>query len=350
MDANALQNVKLKKTTVQERPKVAVDERTAQQYHTSIINTYVENWFDAIKDHTFDTVFLDLTAAQAKAINAKHEQWKKNKITLEQALHDLEIDEPSFITLREQCTNVIQSFPNKQAFVKLSSRSPKDVCDEQVFEKLYNFELETLTEEQRKDNHELVLAISRAATKMLRVESYDEVISLLVQSERVHEDFEEELYFRPEKFGVSLVLREWWAQIDIDLEFRAFVYDNQLNALSQYNYICYIDYIVKYHPQIVKRIKEFFEIARPKLTHVNSYIIDFTVDRHSLYNENIPAQDCIRIIELNPFEVGTGACLFDWKTDLELFKHGPFEFRFLENRDAVDPYKNINKDYRKYLV
>jgi hypothetical protein len=83
---------------------------------------------------------------------------------------------------------------------------------------------------------------------------------------------------------------------------------------------------------------------------VNSYIIDFTVDRHSLYNENIPAQDCIRIIELNPFEVGTGACLFDWKTDLELFKHGPFEFRFLENRDAVDPYKNINKDYRKYLI
>lgn len=36
------------------------------------------------------------------------------------------------------------------------------------------------------------------------------------------------------------------------------------------------------------------------------------------------------IIELNPFHIGAGACLFSWRNDRERFLNGPFELRVVE--------------------
>jgi len=36
------------------------------------------------------------------------------------------------------------------------------------------------------------------------------------------------------------------------------------------------------------------------------------------------------VIELNPFHIGAGACLFSWEKDRELFMNGPFTFKIIE--------------------
>jgi hypothetical protein len=46
----------------------------------------------------------------------------------------------------------------------------------------------------------------------------------------------------------------------------------------------------------------------------------------------------VLVLELNPFNVSTGACLFSWELDDEKLHNGPFEFRY---RTVVPVYQGI---------
>ena len=91
-------------------------------------------------------------------------------------------------------------------------------------------------------------------------------------------------------------------------------------------------------------------ILYQKLTHIESYVIDFFVEDN----------DDIMVIELNPFHqglfffsipsslffisltqistTGAGACLFSWREDRETFMNGPYTFRVVtEDAKQTDP-------------
>jgi hypothetical protein len=81
------------------------------------------------------------------------------------------------------------------------------------------------------------------------------------------------------------------------MEFRAFVCKNQLNAVSQYDYISYYPHLIQNKSDIEKRIVSFFETQlRETLKSHQSYVLDLYVGKNKLI-----------VIELNSFEAWTGS-------------------------------------------
>lgn len=106
-------------------------------------------------------------------------------------------------------------------------------------------------------------------------------------------------------------------------EFRGFVYNNQLTALSQYYSQCYFPRLSGDREKYLTKIKDFFEIIQPKIP-LSSYVIDFVIvtDSNTNHNNNndINSNARVAVLELNPFNVATGACLFDWEKDEKVLK------------------------------
>ena len=127
----------------------------------------------------------------------------------------------------------------------------------------------------------------------------------------------------------GIMLREFIADMDLDNEFRLFVFDDKLRAISQYN--CY-NHIDKYEDvnvqnEIYKRICEFFdEISDDVSRHAHpssdclpalglvDYVIDVEIDM--VHNRNL-------VIEINCFGPGllAGSGLFNWITDYDVMHY-----------------------------
>jgi len=65
-------------------------------------------------------------------------------------------------------------------------------------------------------------------------------------------------------------------------------------------------------------IRDFFNVIKPHVKH-EFCVIDFAI-----------VNDTVYVLEINPFNAGTGTGLFSWKNskDRNIMLHGPFEFRF----------------------
>lgn len=130
------------------------------------------------------------------------------------------------------------------------------------------------------------------------------------------------------------------------MEFRGFVNQGRLNALSQYFHMVPHPDLIANKATVQNTILSFFDSVKHKITHSafvqtlrslawtdtdalsGSYVIDFYIQ----------ADGQPIIIELNPFHIGAGPCLFRWKEDRDLFLNGPFEFRIVESEpsDAIE--------------
>ncbi len=58
-------------------------------------------------------------------------------------------------------------------------------------------------------------------------------------------------------FHECVVVR-YWIDIEPDMEFRGFVYNNTLNALSQYSTLVYFPRLAALRPELLARIVPFF--------------------------------------------------------------------------------------------
>lgn len=92
----------------------------------------------------------------------------------------------------------------------------------------------------------------------------------------------------------------------------------------RYYHTCYFPQLKEDFPNIVKRIREYFEKDLKELIPFESYIIDFAV-----------LEDRIMVIELNPFSIATDPALFSWKEDKEILESGPFCQRITEKPLAI---------------
>ena len=75
-----------------------------------------------------------------------------------------------------------------------------------------------------------------ATNKMMKIESSKDAIQLLIKSSRIYEDLSKNVSFGKKHYQSKLVLREWIPEIvdHPELEFRCFVHEKNLNAVSQY--------------------------------------------------------------------------------------------------------------------
>jgi len=148
------------------------------------------------------------------------------------------------------------------------------------------------------------------------------VIYLLSHSQRIKEDLTSISPLIQYGLRTSIVIRKWNSELieNPSMEFRAFVYKNNLNAVTQYDYMSYYPLLDKRN--IESRIVTFWkDHVCEKLMDFESYIIDLFVGENE-----------VKIIELNSFEAWTGGCLFSWNSDLKILMHGPLEFRFAMNQ------------------
>jgi len=290
----------------------------------------ISSWYNALKEYTFRTESISLHYSEAKAVKKTHfkaDLSKKNRKHLKK--------------LEERIEEALKGFPDG-AFIKLNTRSPKDVpiydFENERVKELVGEELSKLDPTKRDSNAE-TNAFVIATNRFLRISSAKDAIYLLTNSDRVSEDLLKAMNFGKKLFDAELVLREWLDEMirRPQYEFRAFVHKQQLNAMSQYFCFRKYDDLIARKSQIENIILEFFESMKSKISH-ESYVIDFYVRE----------DDHVMVIELNPFHSGAGGCLFNWKDDRERFMNGPFEFRITTELET-DPIDILLPRWKRFV-
>jgi len=154
------------------------------------------------------------------------------------------------------------------------------------------------------------LALLKASLGGMKVYNGKEALSLLCSSERIYEDLVAE--FEKKEFHQLLIIRDW-VDIPVEHEYRGFVHNKRLNAISQYYHTIFFPDLPPVWEANMTKIKSFFAQKLSATIPLDSYIIDF-----ALVKKN--NSDDIIVIELNPFSIATDSNLFSWKEDIEILK------------------------------
>ena len=123
----------------------------------------------------------------------------------------------------------------------------------------------------------------------------------------------------------QICLRDWDPNVRMDYEFRVFVNQNKLTAVSQYDHYSYFPHLEEQRDKIEQSIREFWKGLHSHLG-IDSYCLDV------LY---IPSTGNCLMIELSPFLACTGPALFSWSDEHDisvLEGKAPFEFRLKKER------------------
>ena len=234
----------------------------------------------------------------------------------------------------------------KKAFVKLSTRSPKDSI--KILQRglkslevsiLEGIEKETLVNEAKKsfsckDFNYKISSFAQSVQDNFYVSDGISALEVLISSDRVLEDLEYAFSFEPkipyEKAGINILLREWIQAIPIFQEFRGFVWNGSINAIGQYYHSLCLPGLFEKKDEIKAKLKEFFMgKIQPKLNeNLKCCIVDFAIlDKNT-----------IKLIEINPFDGkalaslrgSTGLFDLDDPIDMNFIQKGPLELRIRE--------------------
>nr|XP_057933354.1 cell division cycle protein 123 homolog [Doryrhamphus excisus] len=128
----------------------------------------------------------------------------------------------------------------------------------------------------------------------------------------------------------ELVLRKW-SELIPGGEFRCFVKENKLIAISQRDYTQYYPHILKQEESIVHAIEDFFN----RRIQYNFLDEDFVLD---VYRDS---QGRVWLIDLNPFGEVTDSLLFSWEEltsggEITQQQEGPI-FRYTTSEVTVQP-------------
>jgi hypothetical protein len=234
-------------------------------YYKMVAEFFSNIWYPEIKDLTFKSIFIDLTEEDI------------NRILNFKSSKDAEYKE-----LILKINEGIKQF-NGKAFIRLNSVSPK---------------------------------ISEYMT------SGEQIIEVFNNSSRIHSALQES-----KKFGIDskIMLREFQENLPVEYEFRCFIYNSHITAISQYNQGFIKEFQSKEYQQfIVERITTFYKSIKDRFPYV-----DCTMDIVFLN------QDEIKIIEFNGFgiEQNVGGCLYNWFQDFYILYNdqGKTDIRVYEN-------------------
>lgn len=308
----------------------------------------IDQWYHKIKENTFQSELIDLSIQEAKSIIAFY------KLTLQKKSKELSIEDKQVLKkletrIDDSISQMIKSKVCSGVFVRLSSRSPKDApifdhynieACERMKKNLYkNFMKIDYSKEDVYITQQEYYAFAISIHQALKVTNGHEAMDLLCNSERIYVDLLKQIEYSDE-FKCKVLIREW-KEIPYELEFRSFVYNNQLNAISQYDYNIYLNYLIVNKETIKNVIHEYFEKeVKSKLEYLKNYVIDFGITSK---------KEKVYVIELNPFNTeesqGTGGSLFNWKEDQKILENGPLEIRINEKLESLP----LNPDWDEYI-
>lgn len=281
----------------------------------------LENWYGVLKDHTFASEWFVLEEHQIRALRARF------------AKETTKEDERVLSALADTVHKIlVLKFKEQGAFVRLSTRSPKDaIVSSAVFVQWMREKLSGIAAD---DFLEAGLAFYECVMDAGRMTNGQAAVDLLCNSSRVFLDLKRAM---DAKFAVNCVIREY-RLLPPCSEFRVFVVQGKITAVSQY-----IDCL--FFPQLnVEQLRsvllDFQEAVFKK--HAAELPIAFVAD---MSVEN----DRCTIIELNPFIHKTGAALFDWNADKEILLNGDCVIRLTSEQDALKKAKREFQGIREEM-
>lgn len=221
-------------------------------------------------------------------------------------------------TLPRRIDEAIAAVGSDRVFVRLSSRSPKDVPlrDRALMARLIREYVDAHRPagegHGRPSDALLFQAVVASCSRACLVRTADEAVAMLVRSERVFQDLTARL-LHEEAFRMCVVVRAW-ADLEPEMEFRVFVYNARLTAITQYYRACYVASIGERAAEIEARVSEFVrERVIPAVASLGlpSYVVDVVL-----------GPDGAHVVELNHFHSTTSPGLFDWVADADALRDG----------------------------
>lgn len=339
--ADQLKKVKLKKSAEPMKdfsnPKTMgfTSAQEIKDYEDKVLGVNTERWVELLSDVTFPTVTCPFTIDDAKLFIECYKRIFDNKdaetamkTDWKAVMTPAETEHLDDLTKRLDSAMSIFTKEDGCAFVKLSSRSAKDAPMLQTrLKDMYKEALGKFKEDEQKQENTKIICLLQAAFDAMRVSCAADVIDMFVRSERVYQDLLLAAVNRPEVYDENFVIRKF-IPIDVDMEFRGFVYNGKLTALSQYNYMIYSERLVAKKEAIAKQILDFFNRSvQPKLTSAGfpgEFIIDFAVCNAEADEDSWK----LWVIELNPFLSSTDGAMFSWEHERHLLTgEDGFHFR-----------------------
>jgi len=311
----------------------------SKEENLKIYQTYfdvgAQNWYPLFIDLTYPTIFLELSRDEALSLINQNIIYKQNEKE-----YKFLPKESGLQSLLNSITEALQKAQWKQAFVKLSTRSPKDstyilsrglkLLESKIIPR--GNEKENKNDFINKDLNFKLGVISQCIQDNFFIENGTQALEVLISSDRVFEDlqyaFSNEPQITYEKCGLNIVIREWTQPIPITQEFRGFIWEGSLNAIGQYYHSIYFPELQVGKEEIKEILNKFFlEKVKPRLNHepLKCCIVDM-----ALINK-----DLVKLIEVNPFDGkalaslkgSTGLFDLDNIQDLKIVKEGPLELR-----------------------
>lgn len=335
--AEQLSAVKLKKSKEPIKdfssPKTAgfLKEEEIKEYEKCVLEVNTEHWIDLLKDETFPTVLCPFLLEEAQVFINIYERLYANKGSEEICNTDWrnEITDnekaclDSMRTCLQKSMNVFTI--DGYAFVKTSSRSAKDApLVQNQLKELYCKELNAYPAPERSENIQITCLL-KAAFAALRVKTAEKVVDMFVRSERIYQDLLLAAVNQKDKYNEHFVIRKF-VDIDVDMEFRGFVWNYDLVALSQYNYTIFSRRLVEGKDRYGKLVRDYFNTSvKPKLKDSKfpkNSIIDFAICEEG---------SKLWVIEVNPFLETTDGALFSWNHERPILEGSEgFVFRVTE--------------------
>lgn len=315
----------------------------------------VENWYPHLKKHTFKSRFITLNHDDIQFLmgNAPPEY---DSTKLEGIFNA-----------------VLSKFNNKEAFMRLSTRSPKD--SKYLFEEASALMSKDFVYWSENDNeHQQLVSFVTSMLKAMKIKNGRKIIETITQSPRVYNDLLALVSSNEQSNCTTKIILREWHDIRPDHEFRVFVSrrhrkESIVTAISQYFHFLYFDknptdcfnfldehdkkiVIKKFENYVLKSVDpdvaKFLNFSSEQDDDESSdcireYIVDLALIPVNQYRGEVTDENKIEIgantyvmvaIELNPFApAATGSGLFNWKNDLMmLWGKAPCEYPVFKYR------------------
>ncbi len=276
-----------------------------------------DRWYEALKDVTMRTEFIPLSMEESGAIL---EGGRSIEGSLMWKQVDKILEQNNLRALAAKLGALIATFP-EGAFARLGTRSPKD--SKLIEARGMKFlQLANSPRSPPQDFNEELIQKLRAQIAGLRVRTTNELFELFFTSERIRDDLEETL----EHGDTPTIVLRAFEDIDPTTELRLFVKNRQIIAASQYNYLIRSDLLLHVGEQYLQAARDLHACITDRLT-LQSYIFD--VGFLGGYPEHP------RLIEINPYCIGTSACLLSWRDDFAMGTKIPAQFEFRVRTQAL---------------
>jgi hypothetical protein len=291
------------------------------------------DWYPIIAEHTFPTTFVAVSQEEARDMLRLQMQMLETGQT--------DVDMSSLAPLLARMEEAVAAQGNC-VVVKMSDRSPKDAA-------FARGRVERVLRDDFATAPRSLVTVYRAMMRSLRCESGRGALLMLLDSFRVLEDVRQRLLFSDQghPWRLDVCVRKFDSRIDPVVEYRCFARGTLLVAVGQYIHDCCIAEICEHHEEHARAIQiSWNRVSEALAAKYAGLVIDFAiVDGEAV------------IVELNPFDESTDACLFNYTLNKTLLEVGPdvpsfrgttFAFKYVESPGKAT--KTQERWWRKILA